>query len=53
MTPATPLLSALLIATASAIAQPVQTVINGKPLTAQQKAEFRRIYGVQPLASDF
>jgi hypothetical protein len=30
-----------------------QTIINGKPLTAEQKAEFRRIYGVPPLAGDF
>jgi hypothetical protein len=30
-----------------------QTIVNGKPLTAEQKAEFRRIYGVPPLAGDF
>jgi len=31
----------------------LQTIINGKPLAAEQKAEFRRMYGVQPLAGDF
>src|SRR5262245_24419895 len=30
-----------------------QTIINGKAMTAQQKAEFRKIYGVQPLGGDF
>jgi hypothetical protein len=39
-----------------AIAQaekPTATIINGKPLTAEQKAEFLQIYGTQPLAGDF
>jgi hypothetical protein len=31
----------------------LQTIINGTPLTEQQKAEFRRMYGVAPLAGDF
>ena len=30
-----------------------QTIINGKPLTAQQKAEFVRIYGTPPLGGNF
>ena len=31
----------------------LQTIINGKPLTAEQKAEFVRSYGRPPLAGDF
>ena len=31
----------------------LQTIVNGTPLTEQQKAEFRRIYGTPPLAGDF
>lgn len=53
----TPLLLALaLVVDASLVAAqsaPTQTVINGKPLTAEQTAEFRRIYGVSPLAGNF
>jgi len=33
--------------------KPVETIINGKALTAEQKAEFLRTYGAQPLAGDF
>lgn len=32
---------------------PTQTVINGKALTAAQRAEFTRIYGTQPLGGTF
>ena len=31
----------------------LQTIINGKTLTAEQKAEFLRVYGTAPLAGDF
>jgi hypothetical protein len=31
----------------------VQTIINGMTLTAEQKAEFRRLYGTSLLAGDF
>jgi hypothetical protein len=33
--------------------KPVGTIINGTPLSAEQKAEFLRTYGTQPLAGDF
>jgi hypothetical protein len=39
-----------------ALAQPTastETVINGKRLTDQQKAEFVRTYGIRPLGGDF
>ena len=41
------------VAVASAQSDKLQTIINGRSLTEQQKAEFRRIYGVAPLAGDF
>jgi hypothetical protein len=54
------MLSILFVATMSltAIAQtrpvpPSETVINGRALTEQQKAEFQRIYGVRPFAGEF
>lgn len=31
----------------------LETIVNGTPLTEQQKAEFRSIYGTPPLAGDF
>lgn len=46
---------ALVLDASAAMAQSgqLQTIINCKPLTAEQKAEFRRLYGVLPLAGDF
>jgi hypothetical protein len=46
---------AVLAGAAPALAQgnQPQTIINGTALTGQQKAEFRRAYGVPPLAGDF
>lgn len=52
-----PLLLALavIVDVSAAVAQGAkpETVINGIPLTEQQKAEFRRMYGVAPLAGAF
>ena len=53
----TVILAIATIAGSLAYAQPtsvtVQTFINGRALTEQQKAEFIRIYGVRPLGGDF
>ena len=34
-------------------ADPTQTVINGKAMTAEQRAEFTRVYGTRPLGGNF
>ena len=41
------------VSVAVAQSDKLQTIINGIPLTEQQKAEFRRMYGVAPLAGNF
>ena len=46
---------ALLVNAAPTLAQraPLETIINGTPMTESQKVEFTRIYGRPPLAGDF
>lgn len=46
---------AVIVDVSAAVAQGAkpETVINGIPLTEQQRAEFRRMYGVAPLAGAF
>jgi len=50
-----PLALLVVVPTSTTVAQTdrLRTVINGIPLTAQQKAEFVRIYGTPPLAGEF
>ncbi len=52
-----PLLFLVILATighqAQAQADRSQTVINGKALTADQRAEFTRVYGTRPLGGNF